>query len=155
MSEITITYTGSLLRYQNLSIKNARTQEVLSKNLGKHDTFQLPCGNHVIEIAFRFNLFRYPSSRFSLDVPEGKHLYFDLKEKEIGRYTFTNISLSLKVLSWIIWLSLTKNDYPSIYWGTLLSTPVIAYYQIQQLILIQKSSRLRNGYLELYHSWEY
>ncbi|CAM4159272.1 hypothetical protein AQBE111736_03175 [Aquirufa beregesia] len=76
MAKITITKVGSMLRPQRISIKNARSREYLSRNLEEHDTFHLPPGNHVIEIAFRFNMFLFPPSRFSIDVPEGQTSIF-------------------------------------------------------------------------------
>lgn len=39
MPDITFTYEGALLRFQHLTIKNARTQEIICNNLEKQDNF--------------------------------------------------------------------------------------------------------------------
>ncbi|MFL0161223.1 hypothetical protein [Aquirufa salirivi] len=154
MPEITITKLGSILRAQGISIKNARTQEFLSRNQEKQDTFHLPPGNHVLKIGFRFNPFQYPSSRFSINVPEGKHVYFDLKEKVIAHYLIALLSIfTILVIGAIIEFALKRN---SIFMGNLVvSIPLLCYDQIKILTCLPQFKLLGNGYLELYHGWEY
>ncbi|MHA8100209.1 hypothetical protein PQG46_00085 [Aquirufa nivalisilvae] len=156
MPDITFTYEGALLRFQHLSIKNARTQEIICNNLQKQDTFHLPPGNHIIEIRYRFNIFLYPSSRFSLDVPEGRHLYFDLKEKEIAHYLIAQLLIILKLAIGYIAALVFQRDLLNTIWGALIvATPILTYNQIRILILRHPWQRLSNGYLELRHAWEY
>lgn len=155
MPEITITYTGSLLRFQNLSIKNARSKEILSKNLEKYDTFHLPAGNHVIEIAFRFNLFQYPPSRFSIDIPEDKHLYFDLKEKVVAHYLIAQFSNFIILVIGATIAFILKRDSFVLIRNLVVTIPILFYYQIKIITLWPKFKLLNNGYLELHHGQEY
>ncbi|RXK51037.1 hypothetical protein [Aquirufa rosea] len=155
MSEITITTNGSLLRSRVIAIKNARTRKFLSKNLEKQDTFTLPPGNHIIEIVFRFNIFQYPPSRFSIDVPEGKHVYFDLKEKDIAQYTFPFLTMCIQMCCWTGYFTIISNDKYPLYFASLIYICQSSYYVIRMWMITKPLSRLSNGYLELYHSWEY
>lgn len=123
MPEITISCPGLILNFQHLSIKKARTQEILSNNLEKQDTFHLPPGNHIIEIVFRFNIFQYPPSRILINVPEGKQVYFDLTEKYIAHYLiaqlFCLLIFSIGLLNGITVACLFKRDIYSIWKGSL------------------------------------
>lgn len=124
MPEITISCPGLILNFQHLSIKKARTQEILSNNLEKQDTFHLPPGNHIIEIVFRFNIFQYPPSRILINVPEGKQVYFDLTEKYIAHYLIAQLFCLFILYYWLReWnhssLCIFKRDIYSIWAGSL------------------------------------